>query len=109
VGRASNAVSCTKFPRFRCGQQPKLRECFGLSFLVFRFCFSLNGGAYGGGCRDAITEFSPRGLCGGFSPLSLLCRNRWHVGCGAMGFWAQHRRFARNETKWNDVPEKPRH
>jgi hypothetical protein len=24
--------------------------------------------------------------------------NLWHVGCGAMGVWARHRRFARNEA-----------
>jgi hypothetical protein len=35
--------------------------------------------------------------------------NRWHVGCGAMGVWARHRRLARNEAQRNDVPEKPRH
>ena len=41
MGRASNAVWLSKFPRFRYGQQPKLREMFlvKLSILVVMFCF----------------------------------------------------------------------
>ena len=31
LGRTSNCATCVpKFPRFRCGQQPKLREMFCL-------------------------------------------------------------------------------
>ena len=35
--------------------------------------------------------------CGRF-----LSANRWHVGCGAMGVLARHRRFAHNEAQRND-------
>ena len=33
--------------------------------------------------------------------------NRWHIGYGAMGVWARHRRFARNEAQRNDVSPSP--
>ena len=44
LGRTSSAVFCAKFPRFRDGQQPKLREMILVkfwfwSFGLFRFGF----------------------------------------------------------------------
>ena len=37
------------------------------------------------------------------SKVMVFLANRWHVGCGAMGVWARHRRFAHNGAERNDL------
>jgi len=39
LGRTSSAVFCAKFPRFRDGQQPKLREMILIKFWFWSFYF----------------------------------------------------------------------
>ena len=62
VGRASSAVFRAKFPRFRCKQQPKLREMIFKRCFSGRFSFSERGEGNQNGTlatRSGISRFRP--------------------------------------------------
>jgi hypothetical protein len=71
VGRASSAVFRAKFPRFRCKQQPKLRELFCKNQLIVIFK-SLNAGEFIHNYPSATSEFAPARRDMGRSHLTIL-------------------------------------
>jgi len=107
----ARSVSCCvgwKIRGFGAARSQSYAKCFLLNFLVFYFfvfCF-LNILRLAEMCRVTTVQFRPRERAG--DPVWLIrFSNRWHVGCGATGVWAQNSRLARNGAQRNDPLSPP--